>query len=90
MDAYKLHRCALAAITSRYSHAYGRQAEPMFASLVRTVKYLGLIGTVWKIILQMDAIDTILLLGEQVGFQTGCWVHAPFRLEREGQRRRVI
>lgn len=61
----------------------------MFASLVRTVKYLDLIGTVWKIILQMDATEAILLLGEQVGFQMGRWAHAPFRLEGEGQKKGV-
>lgn len=74
MDAYRLQPCALSASTSQYLHTCGRQAEPMFASLVSAVKYLDLNGTVWKIILQVDArdaVDTVLLLGEQVGFQTG-------------------
>ena len=45
-DAYRLHPCALSASTSRHLHMYGRQAEPMFASLVSTVKYLDLNGTI--------------------------------------------
>lgn len=74
MDTYRLQPCALSASTSRYLHTCGRQAEPMFASLVSTVKHLDLNGTVRKMILQMDARDavvTVLLLGEQGFFLTG-------------------
>lgn len=43
MDAYRLHPYAPSAGTSLYLHTCGRQAKPVFASLVSTMKQLRVV-----------------------------------------------